>query len=170
MEDRAKIETVKNNFDFFKLILKNKIITVLILVSIGLLGVLGFKNITENRLIKMHELSLKSAQAESNQELGVVFAWAVRSELMRSNIEGVNQLFLNLLKNKSVSKIQLIDPETQKVILSTDKKNEGEIITDQEIVNIKNQKKIESENSYKILVPIMGIDTIIGIVSIDFIK
>lgn len=166
MEERAKIE--KNTF--LKLVMKNKVSTLLILIIITLLLVIGFKSFEQSRLIKAHELSLKNLKIESNQELSAVFTLAVRSELMRSNTEGVSQLFLSLLKNQSISKIQLIDPETQKVVLSTDKKNEGEIITDQEIVNIKNQKKIETESSYKIIVPVMGIDRIIGIISIDFIK
>lgn len=160
----SKVSTI------LRLMRKNKLVTLLSLIIILLIVGLGVQHINKNHLISEHAVEMKNAVMLSNEELATVFTWSVRSELMRGNQDNVDQLFLRLIKNKAVTKVQLIDPDTKKVTLSTDKKDEGLIITDVEIANTKNQKKIEGKDSYTVVIPVISIDRIIGIVLVEFKK
>lgn len=153
-----------------RLMRKNKLVTLLSLIIVLLIVGLSVQHIDKNRLISEHATEMKNATMLSNEELATVFTWSVRSELMRGNQDNVDQLFLRLIKNKAVTKVQLIDPDTKKVTLSTDKKDEGLIITDTEIANTKNQKKIEGKDLYTVVMPVISIDRIIGIVLVEFKK
>src|SRR5665648_488198 len=77
-------------------------------------------NLYEN---KMDSLSLSDMELTSR-----VFSWAIRSEMTRQNLEQVNLFIKRLVKEPNISKIQLIDPATATVLLSSDKKEEGTII------------------------------------------
>lgn len=169
MENQRPTQTPKKNA-ILEWVKSNKLSSFLCLIIIFLLVTIGMQSLEKSRLMAEQKASLAKATILGNEELAAVFTWSVRSELMRGNQDNVNQLFLRLLKNPSVTKVQLIDPETQKVVLSTDKKDEGVVIKDTEIVNTKNQKKIEADNSYTIIIPVISIDRIIGVIVVEFKK
>jgi hypothetical protein len=66
---------------------------------------------------------------ESKQEMLVLFCkplvWSVRSELLRRNLEQVDVLISDLVKEKNMESIHLVDPSGV-LFLSTDKKLEGQ--------------------------------------------
>ena len=112
-----------------------------------------------------HQLdSIKSSQLVTISE---VFSWAVRSELLRNNKEQINQFFLTLIKKPGFQKIQLIDPVSTRVILSTDKKEEGQIFRDAHRFIIPETISFKKDSLLQIVTPITGLNDQIGILVIE---
>lgn len=153
--------------------LKRNFLTVCLVLAI--VGVYLWGNYKVNRLereyaantgklvtmdkIRVDSLSLANAQLTTK-----VFGWAVRSELLRGNVENA-ELFLNgLIKEQNIEQIDLIDPNTQKIIKSTNKKDEGTAITNPAVLGTDKQITQSHDNlGYTIINPVMGLDSKIGI-------
>lgn len=121
-------------------------------------------------LKKEYVLQIDSIRVANLQQTITVFSWAVRSELSRGNLEEVNQFFLNFVKEKDVRMISLINPENSQVMLSTDKKNEEQTITEKQILNVDNLTVIADSTQLQAVVPIMGLNSRIGILVVDIDK
>ena len=92
------------------------------------------------------------------------FAWAVKGELTRDNLEQVDQYFKHLVKGKKILEIVLIDREGI-VKLSTNKKNEGlPLSTDYAttITKIEDMKIINDNNQRIVATPIMSLNHRLG--------
>ena len=125
-------------------ILKHKMFFTLLLIIAVILGYHMIRiNSLESEfeaktvtLKKEYTLKIDSMKIANLQQTIKVFSWAVRSELNRNNLEEVNQFFLTFVREKGIRMINLINPENGEIILSTDKKNEGQIISDKQIMNV----------------------------------
>ncbi|MFY8187314.1 MAG: hypothetical protein ACOVLC_05085 [Flavobacterium sp.] len=95
-----------------------------------------------------------------------VFSWSVRSELMRENTENLSQLLTVFVKDSGADLVQLIDPKNQKILLSSDKKFEGNQSSENNLAEINNTVMIRNQNSFKILSPIMGFNDKIGVLKV----
>jgi len=120
--------------------------------------------IIENYTSKIDSIKLNNIQFSST-----VFSWSVRSELIRQNMENLNQLFTYYVKNSSVNLVQLVDLKENKIIISTNKQFEGELFTLTTSVNLNKQTTVITDSKTIIYTPIMGFNDAIGllIVSVD---
>ena len=100
-------------------------------------------------------------------ETSKVFSWAIRGELLRDNREQVNQFFMNLVKEPGFRKIQLIDVSNSTVIISTDKKDEGTLVSDTLILNATEIKQLPNGELIRSITPVMGLNSIIAVLVID---
>ncbi len=57
------------------------------------------------------------------------FVWAVRSSMLRDNLDEVDQYFLELIKEKQIAEIVLADRQGR-ILVSTNKKHEGQAFAD----------------------------------------
>ncbi len=121
-------------------------------------------------LKKEYTLKIDSMKIANLQQTIRVFSWAVRSELNRNNLEEVNQFFLNFVKEKGIRMIDLVNPENGTIILSTDKKNEGEIMNDRQIMDVTDLKVFADSTQLKVVVPIMGLNVKNGVLIVEVIK
>ncbi len=96
-----------------------------------------------------------------------VFSWAIRGELLRDNREQVNQFFSNLVKEPGFKKIQLVDVSNSKVIISTDKKDEGTVVTDTMILNANDIRQSIDGDIIRSIAPVMGMNSKVAILVID---
>jgi hypothetical protein len=120
------------------------------------------KEITE--LKEIHTDALRALERQKNKEVTQTLALAVRSELIDENIDQVNQYFLQVLKQPSVSKILLINHKTGKVNLSTNKKDEGTTYKDKELYTSKDVKTILKEGKWNTATPIMGLNNQLAVI------
>lgn len=98
-----------------------------------------------------------------------VFAWAIRSELIRQNIDQVNQFFLTYIQQDNVQKIRLVDIKNSKIILSTDKKEEGTVYGGSDLS--KDDTIINTRDSLvSVITPVMGLNSKLGMLVIDYVK
>lgn len=128
-----------------------------------------FTEKTDN-MKKDFELQIDSMKIANLQQTIKVFSWAVRSEMNRNNLEQVEQFFSNFVKENDIRMIDLINPENAKIILSTDKKNEGRVVTDAQILEVDQLKLLGDSRRIQVVVPVMGLDKKIGILVVEVIK
>jgi len=99
-----------------------------------------------------------------------VFSWAIRSELTRENKEQVNQFFLSFIKEKGVTKVEFVDAKTSKVTLSTDKKDEGTLFTNQVALLTDETIQYRNDSVYSIISPVMGLNNKIGVLVVEYVQ
>jgi len=157
-------------------ILKNKVTVFLLLVILGVFSWGSFKNYRLKAQFEKNKMeieirdairldSIKSASYELSTK---VFSWAIRSEMLRNNTEQVDQFFLSFIKEPNVRKIQLLNPDTGKVLLSTDKKEEGQVLSQLEGLKTDSLTAVRAEGSLKVYSPIMGLNTKLGLLIVEF--
>lgn len=154
---------------FKKFILRHKfdvslIILILIIVGWALIKMAVIKNDfskEKEQIITNYELKIDSLNSDRLVLTAKTFSWAIRGELLRENNDQIDQFFKDFIKNPDIIKLQLIDPTTSEVILSTDKKDEG---TTQAGLNMIDSQTVRKEaSSLYIVTPISGLNKKIGI-------
>ena len=152
-------------FSFWRMVIKHSTVSVLLLSVLALTVVYIWK---ESQNDKQKSVILKAAtlQIEKNQQdllkiIAKPLVWDIRSEMLRGNLEQVDLLISDLVKENNFCYIHLITPNGN-VILSTNKSLEGKQIGDEIIAHL---LLVESpsivELADKIIVvaaPVMGID------------
>jgi hypothetical protein len=105
------------------------------------------------------------------EQLTRVFSWAVRSEMLRNNMEQVDNYMTDLVKTADLNNISAVKTDGI-VVLSTDKKFEGNIYPGpiaNELAQINQTVSRTGENGDIISIcPIMGIDNRIGTLIITY--
>ncbi len=128
-------------------------------------------NTMENRFTneKKQLVNLYDSMAITDMELTArVFSWAIRSAMINENLEQVNEYFVNFIKEPGISKVQLIDAPSARVLISTDKKDEGKAVTESSILEAETTHHINSKGPNEIIVsPVMGLNSKIGILVIE---
>lgn len=177
MENETKIQKLKSWFS--KNSWKSLGLLLLFLLCVSLIysffkvrGLESDFNDRQVEIVKKYDFKIDSLSVSNITLTAKVFTWAIRSEMTRENMEQVDQFFLNFIKEKNVEKIKLINPSSGMILLSTDKKEEGEIYAD--LDNLKfAQDSIyiqTNEDSHIVYCPVMGLDKKIGVLIIDIAK
>ncbi|MDD2386692.1 MAG: hypothetical protein PHP52_07895 [Bacteroidales bacterium] len=170
----TKKESPKKENKFIKFILKHKyyvglILIIFIILVWSLIRIAILKNNFNNQkqeITTRYELKLDSLNSERLLLTATTFSWAIRSELLRDNNDQINQFFNEFVKNTDIVKLQFINPITSVVEISTDKKDEGKIITSYK--NITEQIIKKDSTEFIIVTPITGLNRKIGIFVIHF--
>lgn len=122
------------------------------------------RQITE--LVSDYETRVDSLTVANMRLTTRVFTWAIRSEMLRDNTEQVNHFFNDFIRIPAITKVQLIEPETFEIILSTDRKDRGNIVEDINLYD-KNELVVEARVDDVLYInPVMGLDTKLGILAI----
>lgn len=128
----------------------------------------------EARIAKIndeHTVALAASEKSRNEVLANVFSWAVRSEMMRSNLELVEQYMTELVKNQGYNEISLVNPEGI-VTKSTNKKYEGNIFPDLMASQLNSVSKVTfsdgPDGNVLIFAPIAGINERMATVIINY--
>ena len=157
----------KHWFVFFLIV----VIIILLLWAVIKIQIVEKRSVTEKaQLVNFYELRMDSLHLSNMELTSKVFSWAIRSEMTRQNMEQVNQFFSGFVKEPNIIKVQLIDPVTGTVLVSSDKKDEGTIIEDTTILQAEKPVRIIGETGDIIINPVMGLDTRIGVLVIEIEK
>ncbi len=164
--EKPKGELKKEN-KFLKFLLRNKIVVILILLLFGVffwaiirmqLMEKDFK-MQKTEIVNKYELKIDSINMAKMELVSTVFSWAIRSELTRENMEQVNEFFLNFVKVPDVEKVQLVNYDSSKILISTDKKDEGQAITDHTLFESDTLRFYTTDSGeVKYITPIMGLN------------
>lgn len=158
------------------LILKHKMVFALLIIIV-FISLYSFVKISmmENKY-KKETLKLKSDYENRIDSLTTkqimttsrVFSWAIRSELSRENKEQVNQFFLSYIKEPGVSKVEFVNAADSKVTLSTDKKDEGMVYTNQIVLMANEIINFRNDSNLTVVTPIMNLNTKLGVLVIEY--
>ncbi|MDD4148907.1 MAG: hypothetical protein PHE33_02650 [Bacteroidales bacterium] len=167
-------DSPKKENKFMKFVWKHKYYAGLILV-IFIISLWSFIKISllkkdfnkqKQEITSTYELRLDSLNSERLLLTAKTFSWAIRSELLRDNQEQINQFFNEFIKNPDIIKLQLINPETFVIEISTDKKDEGETNMSYKFINEQVIKKDSTD--FLIITPITGLNKKIGVFVMQF--
>lgn len=124
----------------------------------------------KSALITRHKTEKDSLQIKNLESESKIFSWSVRSELMRNNTENLNQLVNVFVKESGADLVQLIDPATNIVTLSSDKKFEGTEYPQKIDYALTEPHILMGEGAIKIITPVMGLNNAIGILIVQIDK
>ncbi len=160
---------------FFKNNKAATVLTVLLLVVFIWFSIkirINEKNFNNEKiqLITQYESKIDSLQIKHLEFATEVFSWSVRSELLRENTENLNQLLTVFVKESGADLVQLINPENKMVLISSDKRFEGNPYTGNLNFELKESTVIKEERIVKIITPVMGFNKMIGILIVELSK
>lgn len=118
----------------------------------------------EETLINKFETSMDSINQTNTLRLSTVFSWSIRAELLRENKEQVSLLINQFIKTAGIKEISLIAPLDYKILISTNKKVEGEQFAETDLL-ISINPKIENNRS---ILPIFGLNETIGFLAVEY--
>ncbi len=119
------------------------------------------------QLITQYETERDSLHVKHLEFASKVFSWSIRSELLRNNTENLNQLLTVFVKESEADLVQIINPEDKLVLLSSDKKYEGLQYSGNLNFELNNSVVLRENNIVKIITPIMGFNSMIGILIVE---
>jgi hypothetical protein len=121
------------------------------------------------RVRQTAENIITETRAVHLQLLSKPFVWAVRSEMLRGNMEGVNLYLQDMVKEKNFERIQVADIQGI-VVASTDKKTEGKPLTEGGGALAVDSTMITKvgDSAWVVTSPIMGFNNRLGTLVIDY--
>ncbi len=122
------------------------------------------------QLITQYESTIDSLQINHLEFATKVFSWSVRSELLRNNTENLSQLLTVFVQESGTDLVQLINPEDKMVLLSSDKKFEGNPYTGNLNFELQESTVLNEGADVKIITPVMGFNNKIGILIVELKK
>ncbi|MFO7580739.1 hypothetical protein [Nitrosomonas halophila] len=112
-----------------------------------------------------------SQYKKEEERFGQVLAWAVRGELIRNNLDQIDQYLTELVKTKDTERVVLISEEG-KLLVSTDKRLEDEEAASVYPKDVLNQRKITLKSDVDgkkiLIVPVMGLNQRLATVVISY--
>jgi hypothetical protein len=157
------------------------IIIICLLIAIPA-GIYFWKQGEISKLKKQHETEISNIKADAGKTIADnnkksietitrVFAWAVRSEMLRNNMEQVNTYMNDLVKTADLNDISAIKTDGI-VILSTNKKYEGNAYPGFVASELNNINEVVSRDdaggNIMSICPIMGLDNKMGTIVITY--
>lgn len=112
---------------------------------------------------------ISQERAEQLRVMAKPFVWAVRSEMLRGNMEGVNLYLQDMVKEKNFQRIQVADTRGV-VVASTDKKTEGKPLADTGGMLAADSTIVNNtgDSAWVISSPVMGFNNRLGTLVIDY--
>jgi len=148
-------------------------ILILVLFVIGL-TVYFYKDYQLNRLRKDLTAQADTALAVQNKMMLAMSAkpliWAIRSEMLRNNLDEINVFNTDLVKEKNVMEITVLNA-VGKIINSTDKKLEGAMATENymQYLSADSVKVFNlSDSTSRLVAPVMGYQSKLGVVILNY--
>jgi len=164
-----------------------------LVVVIALLAVLGWQRVAVNRadarlaaeretlssqfqadrsaLVSELKAKVEADADESKRQFGMALAWAVRGEMIRNNLDQVDQFFGEIIKLPHTERALLAD-STGKVLVSTDRRYLGVALSMLVPVEATLAGEVAvraGPNETKLLViPIMGLNSRLGTVVVSY--
>lgn len=163
--------TEKKKNTFWKFVFAHKLITFLLLIIVGVflwsiikISIMSRHFETEKQNLVAAYDSLAVYQMENTAK---VFSWAIRSEMTRDNLDQVNQFFLGFVKEPNVKKILLVETPSGKILVSSNKKDEGQTFSDGEVLKIENIVHQTNDSTVKIISPVMGLNSKMAVLVVE---
>ncbi len=120
----------------------------------------------KTRLEQTLNIKIDSIKNANLLEISKVFSWSIRIEMMRDNLEQVDQLFFAFVKEPNIENVKLINPTSQLILKSTNQKEIGQAFPNA-VLLMKDEPAIFKQNNVAtIVIPIMGLNTKLGVLVI----
>lgn len=108
---------------------------------------------------------------DAQRRFGTALAWAVRGELIRNNLDQVDQFFNEMVRMERVERVVLA-AQDGKILLSTDKRWQGgdfSALYPAELLGTPQVSVLPgAEGKKRVVVPVMGLSSRLGTVVMDY--
>jgi Tfp pilus assembly protein PilO len=108
---------------------------------------------------------------ETKRQFGMVLAWAVRGEMLRNNLDQVDQYFSQIIKLPH-TELALLADSSGKVRVSTDRRHLGAALTTLVPVEATLQQAVSvqraADEARLLVIPIMGLNSRLGTVVVRY--
>jgi Arc/MetJ family transcription regulator len=97
-------------------------------------------------------------------------AWAVRAEMLRGNLDAVDDYFREFVRERGVTSLLLVGKDGR-IALATNRKLEtqpAETVVSKALLEASDVTSEESGTSFRLAVPIMGLDSRLGLLVVDY--
>ena len=103
---------------------------------------------------------------QAHRLVGQALSWAVRGELIRNNLDQIDQYFQELVKTERIRQVALVGNDG-KVLLATDKKLQGSDFGASQPADLLNAETVEirpaqTANENYLVMPVMGLNVRMG--------
>lgn len=101
---------------------------------------------------------------------GTALAWAVRGELIRNNLDQVDQYFVELTRMPRVQRVVLAAPDG-KLLVATDRKFLAQPVTQLHPAEVLSTPQVTVQTTpqgYRLVIPVMGLNTRLGTVVLEY--
>lgn len=137
---------------------------------LGLIIAIVWGLIVNNNLEKTHQAKVEQLNVQHKEAMDSIvqekakiitstLALAVRSELIDENKDQVNQYFLQMIKNEEISRLILVNQTSGRIIMSTNKKDEGMQFGNETLLGATNVISINTPKSILTATPVMGLNS-----------
>ena len=155
----------KHKLSFWQMIMKHTTLVVILLPLFALIIVYVWKDSQNSReqtaLMKVANQQITINQQDLLKIIAKPLVWDIRSEMLRGNMEQVDLLISDLVKEKNFRYIHLIAPNGN-VILSSNKGLEGKQIGDEiitQLLLVESPSVVElADKIIVVAAPVMGVD------------
>ena len=152
-------------------------ILVIIIVWLFISSGIKVRNVEQAAAVKTAEVIQKSEALQSEtvkQSLsmfGMPLAWAVRREMMASNMAQVDQYVTDLVKQKGFQQV-VVAKEDGKIAVASDRKHIGAAFSTLYPANYLSAEKITVEDKgagkWLLVIPVMGLNARLGVVAMEY--
>ena len=157
----------RNKFSFFLLIV---IAIVFVWYQFKIYSLEQKQLVQKENLINHYEHRIDSLNVGSIGLTTKVFSWAIRSELMRDNIELVNQFFREFVKQPKIMNVKFVNMEDSTIQISTDKKEESQVFENKQFLSANNLATYNDSTRIIVVNPIMGLNKKLGVLIVEIKK
>jgi hypothetical protein len=120
-----------------------------------------------NVLLSQLRTRMEAESDESKRQFGLSLAWAVRGEMIRNNLDQVDQFFAEIVKLPNTERVLLVGNDG-KVLVTTDRRYQGADATSLIAADVLQQTEVGVRNgtdgSKQLIIPIMGLNSRLGTV------
>ena len=121
-------------------------------------------------LTTKYEIQIDSLVLKNIEFSSTVFSWSVRSELLRKNVENLNQLLTVYVKVSDANLVQLVNLEDKIITISSDKQYEGNRFVIPANIDLTKQRTVVSDSNITVYTPVMGYTGAIGLLIVEILK
>ncbi len=157
----------KSSFRTIRFLWKHKLNFMLLIALLVCLAFWQFERISLKKELseieKKHAEMIDSLHNSKYVELTRAYSWAIRSDMMRNNLDQTNQYLLKMTEEDLIVKAFIISPDEDKILLSSDPIDTDRLIKDVTLLNITESKFVKiKDNLTRFAEPITGFNKQIG--------
>ncbi len=166
-------KVVKEKSKFLKYALSHKLIVFLLLLLLvvfiwGEWNIFSLKR--ENKQLNEElKTKIENVTEQNYKSVATVYSWAVRAELMRNNLDLVNQYTNNIIKDEKIKKAFVVDLTDNKITASSVSEEIGLPVSEISLTNTEEKIVQLNDSIIRIQTPITGLNSIIAISAIELV-
>ena len=121
----------------------------------------------KSQIIYKYETKIDSLNTANIKLTVKAFSWAMRSELIRQNMDQADQLMIAFVQEPNIQNVKLVNQDNSMIVISTNKKEEGQEFENKELLTVNNTTIFKDSTLIRVVNPLMGLNKKLGVLIVD---